>query len=135
MNCDWRKDVRLECFNRAEFVPPAMFGEVAWDCLLALYAEESRSLSLDQLAGLISVPAGSLQRSLAELESRHLVTGEFLGNGQVRALLTRGGRDVLETYLAATTNLQSLQGDRPRLASRDKSGAPPSRISPGKDDR
>lgn len=111
MNCDWQKEVHLECFNRAEFVPPAMFGEAAWDCLLALYADEGRSLGLDQLAGLISVPASSLQRSLVELESRQLITGDLLGDGHIQARLTRGGRNLLESYLSASSGLQYSQDE------------------------
>jgi hypothetical protein len=123
MNCDWQKDVRTECFVHAEFVPPAMFGEAAWDCLLALYADERRELRLDQLAGLVSLPWPSLQRCLVELERQQLVAGELHRNrGEVRAVLTRDGRDLLIKYLSATSNLQFRHGDWPRLASRDGSG-------------
>lgn len=116
MKCDWRHDVGLECFTRAELVPPAMFGEAAWDCLLALYADGRRELSLDQLAGVISVPTPSLQHCLVELESRQLVTGELDGNGELRAVLTPSARGLLETYLTATSNLQFRHIDTARLA-------------------
>lgn len=122
MACDWKNQVHLDCFDRAEFVPPAMFGEAAWDCLLALYADVRRQLSLDELAGLISVPASSLQRFLAHLESRQLVAGEMQGNGEVRAVLTRGGRGLLETYLSATSNLRTSPGEPLHLISRDENG-------------
>lgn len=116
MKCDWRHAVGLECFTRAELVPPAMFGEAAWDCLLALYADARRELSLDQLAGVISIPTPSLQHCLVGLESRQLVTGELDGSGEIRAVLTPGGRELLETYLTATSNLQFWQQETPRLA-------------------
>lgn len=117
MKCDWRHDVALECFTRAELVPPAMFGEAAWDCLLALHADERRELNLDQLAALVSLSTPSLQRCLIGLESQQLVTGELDGSGEVRAVLTPGGRGLLETYLAATGNLQFWHRETPRLAS------------------
>ncbi len=123
MNYDWQKDVQLECFAHAGFVPPAMFGEAAWDCLLALYADERRELGLDQLAGIVSLPWPSLQRCLVELERQQLVAGELhRNNGEVRAVLTRDGRDLLEKYLSATNKLQIRHGEWPRLAPRDESG-------------
>jgi len=107
MNCDWHNDVHLECFTRAEFVPPAMFGEAAWDCLLALHTNERNDLSLDQLTRLISVPPPVLQRCLVELERRQLVTGVMLEeNREVRAMLTRGGHRLLQSYISATSALQ-----------------------------
>lgn len=121
MNCDWHNDVRAECFTRAEFVPPAMFGEAAWDCLLALHAHQRPHLTLDRLARLTSLPEPSLHRCLADLESRQLVAGEMRPDGEVRAILTRSGRALLETYLAATGNLQFRQGGWPRLAQRSGS--------------
>ncbi len=127
MNCDWQNDVRTECFARAQFVPPAMFGEAAWDCLLALYADERRGLGLDRLAGIASLRWTSLQHWLAELERQQLVTAELRrNNGEVRAVLTRDGRDLLQKYLSATSDLQLRHGERPRLGSRDASGPPAS---------
>lgn len=123
MKCDWQNDVRTECFAHAEFVPPAMFGEAAWDCLLALYADERRVLGLDRLAGLASLPWLSLQRCLVDLERQQLVTGDLRrNNGEVRAVLTRDGRDLLQKYLSATSDLQVRHGERPRLVSRDGRG-------------
>ena len=108
MKCDWQKEVHMECFTHAEFVPPVMFGEAAWDCLLALHADEHNDLGLDQLTRLISVPPSVLQRCLIELERQRLVTGVLLEkNGEVRAVLTRGGHDLLERYISATSALQS----------------------------
>lgn len=122
MNCDWHNDVHLECFTRAEFIPPAMFGEAAWDCLLALHANDRPHLTLDRLARLTSLPAPSLHRSLADLETRQLVAGEVRPNGEIRAVLTRSGRELLETYLFATSNLQFRRGEWPRLTRRSGSG-------------
>lgn len=112
MNCDWRNDVRMECFAHAEFVPPAMFSEGAWDCLLALHSNDTPPISLEQLAGLTSLLQSSLQRCLVELERRELVTGELHGqNRELRAVLTRDGRELLETYLSATSKLQVRRGE------------------------
>lgn len=122
MNCDWHNDVHLECFTRAEFIPPAMFGEAAWDCLLALHASDRPHLTLDRLARLTSLPAPSLHRCLADLETRQLVAGEVRPNGEIRAVLTRSGRELLETYLFATSNLQFRRGEWPRLTRRSGSG-------------
>lgn len=122
MNCDWRNDVRMECFAHAEFVPPAMFGEAAWDCLLALHANDRPQLTLDQLARLTSLPAPTLHHRLVELERRQLVAGEMYPDGEVRAVLTRSGRELLETYLSATSRLQAGHGESPRLAWRSGPG-------------
>lgn len=122
MNCDWRREVRLECFDHAEYLPPAMFGEAAWDCLLALHADSRRELSLDRLARLASLSLQSLQRCLVALEREQMVSGELLGNGEVRAVLTADGRDLLELYLAATHGLQRRRGEWPRLGSPGASG-------------
>ena len=101
---DWRHKVRIECFECVELVPPTIVGETIWDCLLALHANEHRELRLDELAWLISVPALSLQRCLTTLERHHLVTGEPTErNGQIRAVLTRDGQDLLEEYLSKTS--------------------------------
>ncbi|MDT7531458.1 hypothetical protein OVY29_22635 [Sphingopyxis sp. SE2] len=107
MKCDWQNEVHMECFTHAKFVPPAMFDEPAWDCLLALHADARHELNLDQLAWLISVPAPSLQRCLVNLERQRFVIGEQdERNGELRAVLTRSGRDLLERYLSATSALQ-----------------------------
>lgn len=108
MKCDWQKELHMECFTHAEFVPPVMFGEAAWDCLLALHAGEHSDLRLDQLTRLISVPPSVLQRCLIELERQRLVTGVLHERtGEVRATLTRHGHELLEQYLSATSALQS----------------------------
>lgn len=108
MKCDWQKELHMECFARAEFVPPVMFGEAAWDCLLALHANQRHGLKLDRLACLISLPAPSLQRCLVNLERQRLVTGELSERtSEVRAVLTRDGQALLERYLSATSALQT----------------------------
>ncbi|MDT7533040.1 hypothetical protein OVY48_06260 [Sphingobium sp. SA2] len=96
MKCDWRNEVRVECFTRADLVPPTMFGEAAWDALLALYADEHNELTLDGLSGLVGVPAPSLQKSLVGLERQRLVRGELdHDSGKIRAVLTPGGQHLL----------------------------------------
>ena len=106
MNCDWQKSVHTRA-PAATFLPPAMVGETGWDILLALYSNQHCKLSLGKLGALISVPQTVLTNWLAGLEERKLITGvaDTL-TGELWAVLTLAGRELLDKYLSATSDLQ-----------------------------
>ena len=88
-------------------VPPAGVGETAWDILLALYADEARTLSLAQLSALVSAPKSALEGWLGDLEGSALITGAaHRQTGELVAILTDSGRALLDRYLQAATDLQ-----------------------------
>ena len=93
--------------TRAELFPPPMIGEVAWDILLALAAERHGALGLDRLACLVSARSISMSGSLRDLEERRLISfrTQFAG-GQPQPALTRDGRELLDNYLTAASDLQ-----------------------------
>jgi hypothetical protein len=108
MNRDWQKDLTIRSPAAAASLPPPMVGETGWDILLALHSDRRRALSLEKLASLISAPPKAMNRWLAKLEDRDLVAGISEGpQGELRAILTRAGRQLLDTYLSATSSLQS----------------------------
>lgn len=89
------------------FLPPAMVEETSWDILLALHSDRRRDLSLDKLASLASVSGTIMGRWLAGLEQRQLITGATdSSTGELRAVLTNAGRELLDRYLSATNDLQ-----------------------------
>jgi hypothetical protein len=53
----------------------------------------------------VSVPEPVLSRWPAKLEERHLITGA-MGTGELRAVITSAGRELLDAYLSATNDLQ-----------------------------
>jgi DNA-binding MarR family transcriptional regulator len=106
MSCDWHK-VQVPKSSAAAALPPAMVEETGWDILLALHSDRGCDLSLEKLASLVSASETVLGRWLAALEKRQLITGATDSvSGQVRALLTTAGRELLDRYLKATTDLQ-----------------------------
>jgi len=91
----------------AASLPPAMIGETGWDVLLALIAKEQAGLSLEKLASLVSVPGTVLQHWLDWLEDRQLVvSGRYKVTNQLGAAITRGGRELVQNYLLATSSLR-----------------------------
>ena len=89
-------------------LPPAIIEETAWDILLALHSDRTCALSLPKLASLVSVTQQVLDRWLADLEQRQLITGTRRNStGELRALLTSAGRELLDRYLSATSVLQA----------------------------
>ena len=107
MRYDWPKDLILHSPTAATFLPPATVEETAWDILLALHSDRSRGLGLDRLARLVSVPQPVVDRWLALLEQRGLITGTRHGHtDDVRAVLTPAGRELLDLYWSATSGLQ-----------------------------
>ena len=88
-------------------LPPAMIEESAWDILLALHSDRRCALSLAKLASLASVTPSALNRWLAALEERQFITGaKHNFTGELRAVLTPPARQLLDTYLSASSDLQ-----------------------------
>jgi len=107
MNSDLQKNLRMRG-QPAAAIPPAIMEETPWDILLALHSDRACELSLAKLASLVSVTQPVLDRWLAGLEQRQLITGAtHLSTGELRAILTSAGRELLDRYLSATSVLQA----------------------------
>ena len=107
MNYDWQMDLRPSSGTAATVLPPAMVEETGWDILLALRSDQRCGLSLGKLGAIISVPQPALVRWFAGLEQRRLITGNTDSlTGEVQAVLTPAGRELLDKYLSATSDLQ-----------------------------
>ena len=109
MNYDWNVDLRSRGHTAAATLPPVLIEETAWDILLALHSDEECKLSLDKLASLVSVPQQALNQWLGLLEQRQLITGAIAQD--LRAVLTSAGRELLDRYLSATSDLQKSAQD------------------------
>lgn len=106
MNRDWQNDLQTGNPIAVAFLPPEMVDETGWDILLMLHSDRRREMSLDRLASLASVPGTVMNRWLADLERSRLITGsKDAATGEVRAILTRAGRALLDRYLSAATDL------------------------------
>jgi DNA-binding MarR family transcriptional regulator len=107
MSCDWQKTSLMPRQSAAAFLPPALVDETGWDILLALHSDQRRYLGLGKLASLVSASNEVMTRWLSSLEEQQLVTGnKNMHTGELRALLTPAGRELLDRYLSATTDLQ-----------------------------
>ena len=107
MTCDRQTIVQTFAPTAATFLPPAMVDEAGWDILLALYADPHCQVTMRKLGGLVSVPQTVLLDWLADLEGRKLVSGaNDVVTSEVWVVLTRGGRDLLDQYFSATSDLQ-----------------------------
>jgi DNA-binding MarR family transcriptional regulator len=107
MSCDWQKDLQIPRTSVVACLPPALVQETGWDILLALHSDAHCDLSLEKLCALISVSQEVMVRWLASLEERHLITGATDGlTGQLRAVLSKAGRELLDRYLSVTRSLQ-----------------------------
>jgi DNA-binding MarR family transcriptional regulator len=109
MNSDWQT-VRQPPFSTvAVFLPPATVDATAWDILLAVHSDPCCELNLHKLAGAVSAPKGLVDRWLAVLEQRQLITRiEHRYTGEIRAALTEIGRELIDIYLSATSTLQAM---------------------------
>lgn len=107
MNRNWQKDLEIHG-PAAAFLPPPILVETGWDILIALRSEQRNGLSVEKLAPLVSVHRMVLGQWLSWLEDRRLVTGarDEL-TGELRVVLTPGGRDLLDRYLSAAMDLQA----------------------------
>ena len=107
MSYEWPKDLQLPSPIAATFLPPAAVEETAWDILLALHSDRRCELGLAKLARLVSVSQPVVDRWLARLEERKLITGAMHGpTHEIRAVLTAAGRELLDRYWSATNGLQ-----------------------------
>ncbi|HET7575613.1 MAG TPA: hypothetical protein VFK19_03485 [Sphingomicrobium sp.] len=84
---------------RGKYLPPAMFGEAAWDVLLSLYALGDGVAGLDLICESLSIRMNSALRWIDYLEDEGLVVREHWARGPV-VKLTEHGREALESYLA-----------------------------------
>ena len=107
MNREWQKEFEFRTPTAAAYLPPAMVEETGWDILLALHFDEDSELGLKKLASLISVPPKVMHQRLAKLEHRDLIAADQKPGGELRAVLTRAGRELLDNYLSAVSNLQA----------------------------
>jgi hypothetical protein len=107
MNSDWQRDLRMRPPSAAAFLPPALVDETGWDILLALHSDRHCELRLDKLASLVSATQEAMGRWLSSLEEQQLITGEMNPlTGELRPVLSRAGRELLDRYLSATSDLQ-----------------------------
>ena len=108
MTYDWQTSLRASDYQATKIVPPATLGETGWDILLALHRDRHCNLTLRRLAAIVSVPEVALVRWLASLEQRALITGaQNPSTGDLLAVLTSTGRDLLDRYFSATSGLQA----------------------------
>jgi hypothetical protein len=107
MTRDWQKNLQMRRPTAAASLPPALVEETGWDILLALHADHRCALGLGKLASVVSASEAVMRRWLSALEQRRLVTGaNGSPTGDVRAVLTPVGRELLDRYLSATSDLQ-----------------------------
>ena len=107
MRYEWSKDLQLPSPTAATSLPPVTVEETAWDILLALHSDRGCEIGLGKLACLVSVAPPIVDRWLALLEQRKLITGAMHGpNSELRAVLTSASRELLDRYWSATSGLQ-----------------------------
>ena len=92
---------------RGQYFSRALFGEPAWDSLIALYISEfsGRRLTISGLAERIDAPLSTTQRWIAYLQKEFLV-GREENPGDKRTtfvLLLDKGRTALDHYFASGT--------------------------------
>jgi DNA-binding MarR family transcriptional regulator len=100
-----RADAAREQFRRhlrRRLFDPHLFGEPAWDILLALYVIDNveRRLSIAQLTTITHVPLTTALRWLAHLEEQDLVSRAVAPSDQRMVLieLTDAGRRSIDSY-------------------------------------
>jgi DNA-binding MarR family transcriptional regulator len=107
MTYDWQTSLRASDYEAARTVPPATLEETGWDILLALHRDRYCDLTLQKLASILSAPQVVMNRWLATLEERELITGaQHRSTGELLAKLTEKGRELLDRYFSATADLQ-----------------------------
>jgi hypothetical protein len=103
-----QSDLEIGSAAAAAFLPPPTIEETGWDILLALYSDPHRELSLEKLGSLVSVHTMAMGRWLSRLEDRRFVTGsKDKFTGELRAVLTPVGRDLLARYFSAVSGLEA----------------------------
>ena len=107
MTYDWQTSIRASDYEAARIVPPAALEESSWDILLALHRDRHCDLTLQKLASVVSLREVEMLRWLASLEQRGLISGaKHRATGELLAMLTAKGRDLLDRYFSATSDLQ-----------------------------
>lgn len=107
MRYDWQTSIRASDYEAARIVPPASIDEECWDILLALHRDRHCDMTLRKLASVVSVREADMLRWLASLEQHGLITGvKHRATGELLAMLTAQGRDLLDRYFSATSDLQ-----------------------------
>src|SRR5262245_49933252 len=102
-----QNQLEIGSLGAAIFVPPLAMAETAWDILLALHSEVRNGVGLRRLESLISVSRRTMGHWLSVLEDRGMVTGEKDdSSGELRAVLTLRGRELLGRYLSAVGDLE-----------------------------
>ena len=107
MTYDWQTSLRASDYETARNVPPATLDETGWDILLALHRDRHCDLTLQKLGFVVSAREPAMLRWLATLEQRGLITGaNHRATGELLAMLTQKGRELLDRYFSATADLQ-----------------------------
>jgi len=105
---DWQTSLRASDYEAARTVPPATLEETGWDILLALHRDRHCDLTLRKLAPVISTREAEMLQWLSSLEQRGLITGaKHRATGELVAMLTAKGRDLLDRYFSATSDLKA----------------------------
>lgn len=106
MNREWQRTMESNRPTAAASLPPAMVEETGWDILLALHSHDVSEPSLEKLAALVSVPPKVMHRWLMRLEERHLIAAAKRDpTGELSAVLTPAGREMLDSYFSAAKGL------------------------------
>jgi DNA-binding MarR family transcriptional regulator len=91
---------------RDRFFHPGLFGEAAWDVLLALYMMDQAGprLTIAALSKIARVPTATILRWLQTLEDQALVMRRPHPHDRRSALvqITPHGRAAMESYLSET---------------------------------
>ena len=107
MSYDWQTSLRASDYEMARTVPPATLEETGWDILLALHRDRHCDLTLEKLGAVVSASEPVMLSWLATLEQHRLITGvKHQSTGELLATLTIKGRELLDRYFSATTDLQ-----------------------------
>jgi DNA-binding MarR family transcriptional regulator len=92
--------------ERAKFFSRSMFGEPAWDMLLALYIAGDQALSVGKLVSMIDEPKTTALRWLDYLEEKRLIARnpDPLDRRFVWVKLLERGRECLDGYFSCLSD-------------------------------
>ena len=92
--------------RRANFFDAGMFGEPAWDILLALYISEQEGVrqTITRLTEYVGSPMTTILRWIYALEKRGLIARESHPTDlrKIFVEITEAGRDALDSYFSET---------------------------------
>lgn len=104
----WQTQLRPCDRATAISLPPAPIEETGWDILLALYFDRHCELGLRKLASVVSIPEAAMNRWLPALEKSGLIAAaEHRSTGELLAVLTRKGRELLNRYFSVAGDLHA----------------------------